>query len=548
MSYFLYARKSEEDDGRQVQSIGDQLRLGLELAHNLDLNISEVFHEARSAKRPGRSVFNEMIARIEAGEARGIIAWHPDRLSRNAVDAGMLIDLLDRGVLYNLKFGSYTFENSPEGKWMLNIVLSQSKYFVDKLSKDVKRGLRSKIQKGHFPGKAPTGYRNDLFTHTIVPDPERFEPVQRALRLFATGAYSASEVVAVLNEQWGFRTHQSARTRGTPLSRSAFYHMLSNPFYCGLMLLGGELHPGAHKPMLSQHEFDSIQELLKRGRVAHSTRKDLKAPRPKHLFDFGGLMTCGTCGCRVTAEAKVKSYPSTGRTRTYVYYHCTNGRGGCTKRGITQEQVEMQVAGLLEKIAISPNVLEWCLAPAQRWHASQSDRDNSALDSLLRSLSGAERKKSNLFNERLTHPDLYSMEEFREQKEHLQSEINRLTREIKATRERLESVRETVENVFDFALHAKENFEKGDTRLRKEIAGRLGLRYCLTLGKLEIQPHPLLLPLLAFEPPKNGSYNKKDGSLEAVRLSWQAVSDQIRNRALEQGLLFAKFNWLHHVT
>jgi len=55
---------------------------------------------------------------------------------------------------------------------MLSIIFGQSKYFVDKLSKDVKRGQRAKLQLGWMPGLAPTGYRNfhDLETgqHIII--------------------------------------------------------------------------------------------------------------------------------------------------------------------------------------------------------------------------------------------------------------------------------------------------------------------------------------------------------------------------------------------
>lgn len=92
MAYFLYTRKSQEDEARQIQSIGDQLKLARELADAAGITISQIFQEAYLAKRPGRPVFHEMIARIEAGEADGIIARHPDRLARNAVDAGLLID------------------------------------------------------------------------------------------------------------------------------------------------------------------------------------------------------------------------------------------------------------------------------------------------------------------------------------------------------------------------------------------------------------------------------------------------------------------------
>ena len=164
------------------------------------------------------------------GEVDGIISWHPDRISRNAVDAGIIIDLLDRGKLKDLKFQSYKFENTPEGKWMLNIVLGQAKYQVDKQSKDVIRGLRSKVEKGHYPQVAPPGYRNDKEEHTVVADPERFGPVQRAMKLVLSGSYNAPQALSVLNNEWGFRTLKRARSGGRPLSRTAFYDMLGNIF------------------------------------------------------------------------------------------------------------------------------------------------------------------------------------------------------------------------------------------------------------------------------------------------------------------------------
>jgi len=51
-----------------------------------------------------------MLKRIEAGEAAGILAWHPDRLARNSVDGGQIIYLVDTGVIKELKFPTFWFD------------------------------------------------------------------------------------------------------------------------------------------------------------------------------------------------------------------------------------------------------------------------------------------------------------------------------------------------------------------------------------------------------------------------------------------------------
>jgi len=87
-----------------------------------------------------------MLERIEKGEASGILAWHPDRLARNSVDGGKVIYLVDTGKITDLKFPTFWFDSTPQGKFMLSIAFSQSKYYVDNLSENVKRGYRQKLK------------------------------------------------------------------------------------------------------------------------------------------------------------------------------------------------------------------------------------------------------------------------------------------------------------------------------------------------------------------------------------------------------------------
>ena len=179
--FFLYARKSTDVEDKQVLSIEAQITELRAFVKQNGLNIIETFIEKQSAKIPGRPIFGEMIKRIEKGEADGILAWHPDRLARNSVDGGQIIYLIDCGRIAALKFPQFWFEPTPQGKFMLNIAFGQSKYYVDSLSENTKRGLRQKVKRGEYPGPAPIGYINDSRTKTVVVDRKKAKIIRGGL-------------------------------------------------------------------------------------------------------------------------------------------------------------------------------------------------------------------------------------------------------------------------------------------------------------------------------------------------------------------------------
>src|SRR5574343_806748 len=173
MKYFLYIRKSTDEDDRQVLSLDAQETELKEFALRENLLIAATFRESQTAKEPGRPFFNDMLKRMESGEAEGILAWHPDRLARNSIDGGRIIFLIDTGKITTLKFPTFWFDPTPQGKFMLSIAFGQSKYYVDNLSENIKRGIRQKLRNGIWPSRAPMGYLNDEKTHTIYIDKER---------------------------------------------------------------------------------------------------------------------------------------------------------------------------------------------------------------------------------------------------------------------------------------------------------------------------------------------------------------------------------------
>ena len=186
IKYFVYCRKSTDEADRQVLSIEAQITELKEFAKRENLEVVDFFTEAKTAKKPGREKFEQMLKLIEKGEANGILSWHADRLARNSVDGGKIIYLLDTGKLLSLKFPTLWFENTQQGKFMLSIAFGQSKYYIDNLGENVKRGIRQKLRNGVYPNKAPIGYLNEPRKKLIEVDQKTSRLVRKKILLFSS--------------------------------------------------------------------------------------------------------------------------------------------------------------------------------------------------------------------------------------------------------------------------------------------------------------------------------------------------------------------------
>ena len=341
--FFLYARKSTDVEDKQVLSIEAQLTELREYAKREKLNIAQEFIEKQSAKIPGRPVFNKMISCIEKGDADSILAWHPDRLARNSVDGGRVIYLLDTEKLASLKFPTFWCDSTSQGKFMLNMAFGQSKYYVDSLSENTKRGLRQKVRNGDYPTLAPVGYINDSRTKTVVVDKKKAKVIKQAFEIYVKGNQRLEDIANFLAK------HNIISKRGNIVHKSRATSILSNPFYTGLFRYGGEIHEGKHQPIITKKLFDQAQEMLKlRGKP---DRKAKNEPQP-----FCGLISCASCGMMITGEYKVKKQKN-GNVHEYIYYHCTkkNKMVKCPEPCIRQEELDNQLSSLIQKVSLPKN-------------------------------------------------------------------------------------------------------------------------------------------------------------------------------------------------
>ena len=336
MKYIAYCRKSTDESDRQILSIESQTQELKDFASRQNLEILDFVIEARTAKIPGRPLFESILKRIEKGEAQGIISWHPDRLARNSIDGGRIIYLLDTGKIIDLKFPSFWFENSPQGKFVLNIAFGQSKYYVDNLSENVKRGQRTLLRKGVLPARPRKGYFYDERECFHEVDPIKSKIIKKAFEKYANGA-TQSEIAKFLFVK-GIE-----KRKGGVLSLTTIEKVLRDKFYIGLFYFNGELYQGTHKTFISKALFDNVQKQLE-----VSTRKTFK----KRNFPFRGSIKCGECGASITTEYHKKFYKRTNRLAEYYHCRCTKKLGPCSQKYLPQSEVENQLRKVFLDVAI----------------------------------------------------------------------------------------------------------------------------------------------------------------------------------------------------
>ncbi len=522
LRYALYVRKSTEEDERQSQSIQSQTDQARELAARTDRSIILTLEESRSAKEPGRPQFDRLIALIDAGEIDGILGWHPDRLSRNEMDAALTMRVR-KGVLKDLAFVSYFFHNSPEGVMMLQMALCQSQYMVSKLAKDVKRGIDDKIRKGWYPHRAPLGYRNDKHKDkgdkTISADPERFPLLRKAWDLLLTGAYSVPQLQEVLSRDWGMRTPVTRSGRGgEPPAKSTLYRLFSSVFYAGYFVHDGILYKGAHPLMVTLDEFDRAQRIIGKDNPLR--------PRTRAL-PFTGLIRCAGCGGQVTGDVRTK--PS---GRSYTYYHC-QGRGGCPRRFVPQDRLVAMIDAELSRTDLLPEFYVWAIEDIERAGAKERAERQAVYEQKLRARREAEGMLDSLLGMRLR--GLITDEEYR----------------AKRTELTLDRAREACINACDYMKNARLWLRHGDPAMKRIVAFNLGSNYVLNDGKLLLEPHPMLVRVqreykgleAKYQAIKLGgtrSESTKKDAFAPIRAVWSGIWERNYTDALEHSLSFAK--------
>lgn len=361
--YFIYARKSSEDKKRQIQSIDDQIKILSALAKERNIEVLDIITDEKSAKSPGRIGFGKLIERLQRGEAQGILCWKLDRLARNPVDGGSITWLLQQGIIEEIITPEKTYFPA-DNVLILQVEFGMANQFIIDLKRNVLRGMNSKLEKGWYPRLAPIGYLNEKHAEKgnkrILKDPVIFPVLQRLWKLLLTEEYSIGSLYQYMQKECPIFVN------GKLMYASTFGRIFKNPFYCGVFNWDGKQYLGAHTPMLTQKEFQRVQEITSKPPEVRQTVVD---------YDFKGILKCGVCGCTLTAEKHEKHIKKDGKRKTFVYYKCCHKKREilCKEKTIAETKVIDQIMVKIQQLELPQEIIDLTLEEIDRIKIEQED-------------------------------------------------------------------------------------------------------------------------------------------------------------------------------
>jgi site-specific DNA recombinase len=484
IKYFMYARKSSESEDRQMASIESQIDELKKLAKENDLDVVEIISEAQSAKEPGRPQFNKMIARLNKGEAQGIVCWKLNRLARNPIDGGQVSWLLQQNVIKHIQTYGRSYYPS-DNVLMMAVELGMANQFVKDLSVDTKRGMRAKAERGWCPGPAPVGYLHNPIKKQgemeMLSDDRRFNIVRDCWTMMLTGAHTVPQVWEVAVNRWGLTGRM-----GKKFNLSSMYLIFANTYYYGEFeypLGSGIWHHGRHEPMITRTEYERVQDIV--GGRGHSRTKT-------HDISMRGPIRCGECGAMITAEEKIKIQKN-GNRHEYIYYRCTKKKDrNCSQKPIAERELQKQVMDLLAEIEIPQEFYEWAMDVLRESNEAESAGRSKIMDGKRAEYDKCVKIIDALIDMRARGE--ITEEEFTGRKASLMTEKQRLQGLLNDADKGVDDWLEVADKYFSFAVNARRKFENGTSEEIRELLALLGLNLSIKDGKLSVSlAEPLVI-------------------------------------------------------
>lgn len=477
----VYFRRSQDREDRQYNSLEKQDRNTRQVVKDNGLEPIFLPPEERSAYKPGRPIFNDMVQQIKDHKARYIAVWHHSRLSRNAFDAGQIIQLMDDGDLLAIHTPGKTFRNTAEDKAFLAFNLTFAKKNNDDLSDQVRDSFVEKRNHGEYPGPAPLGYINSILgpkTRNITPDPVKAPKVIVCFKFASTGIH-------LLDDVWKHAIGIGLKSRkGNDISKQTLADMLQRRVYTGVFKYGGdEWHQGSYEPLISVELYDKVQVAMgwkKRSAIRPATTSGRQ-------YTYKGLLLCQTCKFNITAYTKPKELAS-GRSAEYVFYTCTkkNKKIKCSEPQLSDKLLEAEVLARMKNYEISEADGKECLYWLDH-HYSQFIKERTRYKPLWQKDLRQAKSALDVLDDKLESGTI-SDERYKQRAAKHETEIARTTKLLKAAETDADRWLELAKETFSSVINLGDVFKEADDMEKRQMMMYVGLNWHLGNKKVVLTP------------------------------------------------------------
>jgi DNA invertase Pin-like site-specific DNA recombinase len=479
-----YKRKSNEAKERQEFSIPDQDKEIVEDASRQLIQIKYSFEDEKTAFKPRKRVgFDQMIKLIKEGKINAIIVWKENRLCRNPEEGGLLLQLLQDGVIKAIRIVSTSTTYTPDSDHLiLQFHFGMANQFSRNLSKDVKRGLyRKAAERKEYPRPACIGFESygEIGKRQMRPHPIEAPFILKAFKLAATGVYSYGKISEELYKE-GFRTK-----KGKKVSKGHIEIILKRPTYYGYFYHNAELMEGNYEPIITKGLFDLVQEKM----ADRSKPKVMKWQR-----EFVKMMRCGTCGCAITTTIKKKFIKKKKEWKMFVYHHCTHRRGKCKEKPLTDKELKDLLINQLGQINIDKETWELGMKLVKAKYKDELKKNRNQADYITIQKNKIRDSIDRLVEMR-TNQELTS-EEFLEQKQKKLEKLANLGNKTQDNEVSLKTWLELMEEFLNTAFQLRDILEHGKPEEKQKILLRVGENFLIKDKNLTFRfkkPYDVLL-------------------------------------------------------
>ncbi len=471
MKAVIFARVSSKDQ-EDGHSLDAQIQSCFEYAIKKEFKVLEQFKVVESSTASGRPEFSKMVNFVKKQSDRVVVLCYcVDRLQRDFDEQYLELQKLIKLGKLEIHYVKSEFiehkdmDSSDKFRKNLDVLLAND--YRNKISDNVKRSNKKKLEEGTILGDSPLGLLNKPRIDKkkekveVYIDPERGHLVQKMFEDYATGLYSMEDL-RLMVEKTGLRSK-----KGRKIAKSQVEKVLRNPFYYGYMKHNDILYKHIHPPLISKELFDECQ-LVKSG------RRKSKYKRTQKPFVLKGMLKCQHCGCSYSPELKKGKY---------VYMRPTKSQGDCNYcYHLNENQILSQIEEVLKGMQIPKNILieigEELKKSSNKEHNHQI-QESKKLQNQYETIQNRIKKARELYLD-----DGFTKEEYNETMADLQVERQNMETRLQKLSKADDSFNQNVATIFELASKAHGLFKSSDVEEKRRIIAMLFPNLSMNADKL----------------------------------------------------------------